>query len=148
MATDGNKIASYMKDAASNLRSEGRKAVYAIIATAWTISFTDGKFTPTNNILWSLGLALTYLLLDLLYFLISSSLYKYLLFKYFKPKKDGEFQYTNKTEREGEKVANITKSWNHIGQLWILIMSLLLLTSFLFMLLVIFSLSTNGIQQP
>lgn len=64
MATDGNKIASYMKDAATNLRSEGRKAVYAIIATTWTISFTNGKFTPTNAILLSLGLAIAYLFLD------------------------------------------------------------------------------------
>lgn len=55
MSTDGNKIASYMKDAASTFRSEGRKAVYVIIATAWTISFTNGKFTPTDDTLWSLG---------------------------------------------------------------------------------------------
>ena len=61
MSTDGNKIASYMKDAASTFRSEGRKAVYVIIATAWTISFTNGKFTPTDDTLWSLGLALFYL---------------------------------------------------------------------------------------
>lgn len=141
MATDGNKIASYMKDAATNLRSEGRKAVYAIIATTWTISFTNGKFTPTNAILLSLGLAIAYLFLDLLYSLFSSSLYKFLLFKYFKPIKDGEFQYKDKVEEE--KITKITKFWNHVGQVWLLIMSILLLVSFIFMTYVIFSLKTN-----
>ena len=141
MSTDGNKIASYMKDAASTFRREGRKAVYAIIATAWTISFTNGKFTPTDDTLWSLGLALFYLFLDLLYSLFSSSLYKILLFKYFTPRKNGEFQYKN--EDEGKKVTKVTKIWNHIGQVWLLIMSLLLLISFVFMVYVVISLRTN-----
>lgn len=139
MSTDGNKIVSYMNDASSNLRNAGRKAVYAIIAVAWTISFTGGKFTPTENILWSLGLALSYLFLDLLYFLISSSLYRCLLVKYFIPMLNGDFQYKD----EGKRPTKITKCWNLIGQIWIIIMSLLLLASFIFMILVIFSLSTK-----
>jgi len=136
MATDGNKIASYMKDASSNLRSEGRKAVYAIIATAWTISFTDGKFSPTCNVQWALGLALFYLFIDLLYFLITSSLYKYLLTKYFNSTKDGDFQYKD----ESKRITKTTKCWMHIGQVWLIIMSLILLVSFVFMFLAILAL--------
>lgn len=143
MATDGNKIASYMKEAATNFRSEGRKAVYAIIATAWTISFTNGRFTPTKAILLSLGLAIAYLFLDLLYFLLSSSLYKFLLFKYFKPIKNGEFQYKDEDEDGGKKVSKKTKCWNHVGQVWLFIMSILLLASFVIMTYVIFTLKIN-----
>lgn len=139
MATDGNKIASYMKDASSNLRSEGRKAVYAIIATAWTISFTDGKFSPTCYIQLALGLALSYLFLDLLFFLISSSLYKYLLTKYFNSSKDGDFQYKD----ESKRITKTTKYWMHVGHIWMIIMSLILLASFIFMLLAVFSLREN-----
>ena len=136
MATDGNKIASYMKDASSNLRSEGRKAVYAIIATAWTISFTDGMFPPTCNVQWALGLTLSYLFLDLLYFLITSSLYKYLLTIYFNSVKDADFQYKD----ESKRITETTKCWMHIGQVWLIIMSLILLVSFVFMFLAILAL--------
>lgn len=143
MATDGNKIASYMMDAASKFRSEGRKAVYAIIATAWAISFTDGKFTPINNTIWSLVFALFYLFLDLLYLFISSSLYKWLLSKFFEPVKDGDFQYND--ENKEESVEKITRIWNHIGYACALVMSISLLVSFIFMLLVVLSLRTNNV---
>lgn len=141
MSTDGNKISSYVTDATSKLRSGGRKAVYAIIVTAWTISFTNGMFTPTNAILWSLGLAIAYLFLDLLYYLILSSRYELLLFKYFKPINDGDFQY--KDANDGERIAKITKFWTRVGMVWLFFMSILLLVSFAFMVYVVISLKTK-----
>lgn len=135
--SDGGKIAAYMKEASSNLRNEGRKAIYAIIASAWAISFSEGKFTPTCDVLWSLGLAISYVFLELLYYLISSSFYKYLLTKNFVTTKDGDYKY----KETSKGITKTTKFWMHVGQIWVFVLSLILLASFICMLIAIFSLS-------
>ena len=126
-----------MRDASSNFRNEGRKAIYAIIAIAWTISFSEGKFTPTCYVLWSLGLAILYVFLDLLHFLISSSFYKYLLTKNFVSTKDGDYKY----KETSKGITKKTKIWMQAGQVWMFFLSLILLASFICMLIAIFSLN-------
>ena len=59
-----------------------------------------------------------------------------LLAKYFNSTKDGDFQYKD----ESKRITKTTKCWMHIGQVWIIIMSLILLVSFIFMLLAILAL--------
>ena len=136
--TDGGKIASYMRETSSKFKLEGIKAVYAIIGTSWAISFIGGKFTPTCYVRWSLGLAITYVFLNLLYYLLSASYYKFLLFKYFSPVEDGDFDYRQNINKDD--VTKMTTRWNHLGQIWSFVLALLLLTSFIFMLFEISSL--------
>lgn len=138
--TDGNKIFSYMTTASSNLRSVGRTVVYAIIATSWAISYTQEGFHPIGYIRDVLILSIIYVFLDLLYYLISAILYKYYLTKYFIPDKDGDFQYKDpQTE-----ITKGTKIWMEIGQVWVIILSLILLAAAVLMILTILSMDLNS----
>lgn len=140
--SDGEKISSYMREFSSKFKSEGRKAIYVIIATAWSISYADGKFIPSNYVISALVLAVLFIFFDLLYYLISSSLYKYLLNKYFITTKDGDFLYKD-TVKDETQITKTTKLWMHVGQIWTFVLSCLLLTSFIFIILAILSLKAK-----
>lgn len=124
------KLSFYMRDNSSRFNEEGKKAIYAIIAVAWAISFTNGKFSPTPYVLWSLGLALLYVFVELVYRLLSACFYKYLLMKYY---------VQSDTPRDAQKIKTRTTFWNHVGQVKAIVLACLLLASFVLMLLAVLS---------
>lgn len=125
--TDGEEIKQYMQDATSNVRSVGRKSIYAIIATSWAICFKEGVLTPTTPILWAFIFAIIYIIFDYLYFFITAFAYKKLLTNYFKPEDDKEFSY-KKGSNKG-KVEKISKYIMCFGAIVVRILFILLLLS-------------------
>lgn len=135
-ATDGNKINSYLADNAGKSRNVGRTIVFAIIAASWSMSYANGNFSPTIWIKTSILLSIIYLTMDLLIYFILTCIYKYYLCKYFKPTKDGDFQYkSNNINLEGK-----TRLWHEVCFYWIVIMSLILLASSAFLIIHVVSL--------
>lgn len=53
----------------------GRQIVLAIIAGAWTLSYSNNLFCPSKLVIWSLALAFVYLFCDLLYYLVTMWVY-------------------------------------------------------------------------
>lgn len=56
----------------------GRQVVFAIIAGAWTLSYSNNVFCPSRFIVFALAFAFLYLFFDLLYYLVTIWLYNYL----------------------------------------------------------------------
>lgn len=130
---DGEEISTYMQNSTSNLRSVGRTAVYAIIATSWALSVEKGV-CPNPTILCSLFFAILYIAVDFWYFYYSAFKYRNLLNQYFEPLTDGDMEYLDKEKNE-EKVKEETKDIQNNGARCVNIMASLLFLSFLFLLI-------------
>lgn len=78
-------IAHEILDSSDNMSSKlsevGRQIVFAIIAGAWTLSYSYNTFSPSNLIICSIALAFLYLFCDLLYLLFMKI--KYFNYTYF-----------------------------------------------------------------
>lgn len=119
-----NEISGYLIDMSTKARSVGRSVVFSVIAASWTLSYFDDAFKPSILIKWSLGLALSYLFFDLLFYIIMTTVYKYILVRNFETDEDGDYNYA-----EGVDVDSRTKWWMNFGFVWLIGMSLLLLAS-------------------
>lgn len=128
--TDGNQVSGYLYEMSSKAKTVGRSVVFSIIATTWTLSYSYGMFIPTLYIKWSLGLALIYLFLDLLYYFLMTTVYKYILLNYFEPNDEEGF-----VNKEGKNATRCTKWWMKFGFVWLIFMLLLLLVSSIFLIL-------------
>lgn len=133
---DGADVAKYLADNSSKARSLGRSTVFAIIATSWTLAYSNNVFHPIPVVLWSLALAIIYVFLDLLHYVIITTVYKYILINYFDPV-EGGFVY-----KQGKDASSITRVWMNVGFWWIIVMSLILLLSSLLMILYVLSLAS------
>lgn len=132
---EAEDVTMYISNMSSTAKNVGRSIVFAIIATSWTITFSDGNFQPTPLIKWALLLAIIYTFFDLLYYIITTALYKYILKNYFEPIKDG-FK-----SKKGKDASKLSRRYMDFGFIWLVIMSLLLLTSSILMILHILSLT-------
>lgn len=130
---DGEEISKFMQDSTSNLRSVGRTAIYAIIATSWALSVEKGV-CPNPTILSSLFFAVLYLAADFWYFYYSAYKYKNLLEQHFEPLTDGDMEYLDKEKNE-KKVKEETKDIMKNGARCVSFMAGLLFLSFLFLLI-------------
>lgn len=139
LTKDGNGVASYLADMSSKARSVGRNLVYSIIACSWTMSYIKNAFVPTDKIKWALALALIYLFLDLTHYVLMTAVYKYILVHYFDPTKEGDFVY-----KEGMDASNCTRKWMHVGFVWLILMSMLLIASSVLMILHVLSLQPTS----
>lgn len=137
--TDGDVISNYLVDMSTKARSLGRNIVFSIIATSWTLSYINNTFVPTFYIKWSLALALIYLFLDLLFYFIMTTVYKYILVNYFDPVPNKG--YENKEDKDAIKCSKI---WMNFGFVWLIIMLLLLLVSAAFIILHVVQLQINS----
>lgn len=131
---DAEDVVKYLSEMSINARSVGRSVVFAIIATSWALAYSNNVFSPIPLVVWALALAIIYVFFDLLYYVLLTAVYKYILINYFEPTKSG-FQY-----KKGKDASQITRKWMNVGFVWIVFMSLLLLASSILMILHIFSL--------
>lgn len=137
--TDGDMISNYLVDMSTKARALGRSIVFSIIAASWTLSYINNAFVPTFYIKWSLALALIYLFLDLLYYVLMTAVYKYILVNYFEPiSNEG---YKNKENKDAIKCS---KKWMNFGFVWLILLSLLLLVSSAFIILHVVQLQINA----
>lgn len=136
--TDGDVISNYLVDMSTKARALGRSIVFSIIAASWTLSYINNAFVPTFYIKWSLALALIYLFLDLLFYVLMTAVYKYMLVKYFDPIPDEG--YKNKV---GKDAIKCSKKWMNFGFVWLILLSLLLLVSSAFIILHVVQLQIN-----
>ena len=132
-SADRHAIKVYLVDMSTKARSVGRNVVFSVIAASWTICYTNNVFKPSLEIKLSLGLALVYLFLDLLYYIIMTTVYKYMLVRYFKSEDDGGYGYAGNIDIEGR-----TKWWMKFGFIWLLVMSAILLTSSILLIIHVF----------
>ncbi len=126
---DGDKIAQYMREASNKANSISRTVVFAIIATAWSISINDGTFVPNNLVKWALILSIVFVVLDILYKVISSLFYRYILNKYFKSCKDNGHEYKTNDNTYNIRVNTLTSLWQALGVWCFLVLQLLLITA-------------------
>lgn len=138
---DGANVVNYLVDMSSKARNVGRGVVFAIIATSWTLAYSNNVFYPIPAILWSLALAIIYVFLDLLYYVLLTAVYKYILLHYF-DSAEGGFVY-----KKGMDASSITRIWMNVGFWWMIVISIILLASSLLMILYVLSLA-NIIQLP
>lgn len=132
-------ISNYLVDMSTKARALGRSIVFSIIAASWTLSYINNAFVPTFYIKWSLALALIYLFLDLLYYVLMTAVYKYILVNYFEPiSNEG---YNNKENKDAIKCS---KKWMNFGFVWLILLSLLLLVSSAFIILHVVQLQINA----
>lgn len=131
-------ISQYLVDMSTKARSLGRNIVFSIIAASWTLSYTNNAFVPTFYIKWSLALALIYLFLDLLFYFIMTTVYKYILVNYFEPIPDEGYK-----NKEGKDAIKCSKKWMNFGFVWLILLSLLLLVSSAFIILHVVQLQIN-----
>lgn len=118
------KISGYLTDMSTKARAVGRTVVFSVIAASWTLSYSENVFKPSSEIKWSLWLALVYLFLDFLFYIIMTTVYKYILECRFKQNSDGGYDYVNNKD-----VEKLTKWWMNFGFVWLIAMSLFLLAS-------------------
>ncbi len=120
--TKAKTILDDVSKMSSRLSEVGRQIVFAIIAGAWTLSYSYGSFCPSKFIVWSIGFAFLYLFCDLLYYLTMMWTHKnYLDFK----------TDVGKLELK-EKQLDIFKKqtkWKKISFNWSIFKTLLLLAS-------------------
>lgn len=126
------KISDYLRDMSTKARKLGRSIVFSIIAASWTISYEYQTFAPSSLIKWSLALALIYLFLDLLFYVIMTSCYKYIIVSFFNHK-NGRVSFAN--TKDPDKCDDISRLLSNIGLYWLIGMSLLLLTASLLMII-------------
>lgn len=136
LSQDGSDVVKNLAEKSSKARNVGRSVVFAIIATSWTLAYSNNVFHPIPVVLWSLALAIIYVFLDLLYYVIITAVYKYILINYFDPV-EGGFVY-----KQGKDASSITRVWMNVGFWWIIVMSLILLLSSLLMILYVLSLAS------
>lgn len=132
---DANAVINYLRDSSSKVSTVGRSVFFAIIATVWTLSFSNNSFNPSCLNKWSLVLAIIYVFLDLLNYLLTTAVFKYILNNFFELTEEG-FRY-----REGkEDCATICSHiWMEICYWWMIVMSLLLLASSVLLILHVIS---------
>ena len=80
-----------------------------------------------------MAFAIIYVFLDLLYYVLTTAVYKYILINYFDSVEDG-FVY-----KEGKDASSITRTWVNVEFWWMVIMSLFLLISSLLMIIYVFT---------
>lgn len=122
--SDGEMTSFYLADMSTKARTLGRSIVFSIIGASWALSFSEKAFNPSWYIKWSLITALSYLFLDLFYYLLMTGVFKYILVHFFDDKPDEGFVYKN-----GKNASKCTKKWMDFGFVWMIMMSLLLLVS-------------------
>ena len=132
ITSDGEMTSMYLTDMSTKARALGRSIVFSIIGASWALSFSGNSFDPSCYIKWSLISALSYLFLDLFYYLLMTGVFKYILVHYFNPT-DGGFEY-----KDGKDATKCTKKWMNFGFVWMIIMSILLLISSLLMIIHVF----------
>lgn len=120
---DGDVVRETLKENASKARTVGRSVVFTIIATLWAITYSRGVFHPTNMAIWALTLALVYVFLDILHYVVITAVYKYILIHYFDSVEGG---YASK---KGKDAAKCSRVWMKIGFWWLIFMSLILFIS-------------------
>jgi len=126
-------FSDYIRDVSTKARNVGRSIVFSIIAASWTLCYRDQVFTPSSLIKWSLIFALIYLFCDLLYYIIMTSVYKYIMLHYFKHLQNGDVKFKN---GKNSNICDIVaRRWSNFGIVWLIIMSLLLLTASILMIL-------------
>lgn len=135
VSKDGTDVARYLTDMSSKARNVGRNVVFAIIATSWTLAYSNNIFHPIPIVLFSLAFAIIYVFLDLLYYVIITAVFKYILTHYFESV-DGGFVY-----KEGKNASSITRKWMDVGNCWMIVISLILLASSLLIILYVLSLA-------
>lgn len=132
-------ISNYLVDMSTKARTLGRSIVFSIIATSWTLSYIYDVFVPSFYIKWSLALALIYLFLDLLFYVLMTTVYKYMLVNYFDPIPDKGYK-----NKEGKDAIKCSKKWMNFGFVWLILLSLLLLVSSAFIILHVLHLQVNS----
>lgn len=126
-------FSDYIRDVSTKARNVGRSIVFSIIAASWTLCYRDQVFSPSSLIKWSLIFALIYLFCDLLYYIIMTSVYKYIMLRYFEHLQNGDVRFNNgKTPHICDVIA---RRWSNFGIVWLIIMSLLLLTASVLMII-------------
>lgn len=126
---DGDKVAKYMTEAASQANKIGRTIVYGIIAVGWSFSLKDGSFLPSILIQWSLVLSLIYIVLDLFYRVFSALFYRVVLKKFFYSIKNQGFEYKVDKNDGCTQVNKLTRKWNAVGVYFLLSITGLLIVS-------------------
>ena len=105
---DAKRIINKEQKLASQLRSIGRGANYAIIAAAWAVSIAKGQFVPIPHVFLSLLFSTLYIMIDFLYYILPMFIYSIILKRYFKPVSDGVYEYKNEDQKEA--VSKVIKS--------------------------------------
>lgn len=141
LSKDGADVVKYLSDMSSKARAVGRSVVFAIIATSWTLAYSNNVFHPIPVVLWSLALSIFYVFLDLAYYVLTTAVYKYILLHYF-VSVEGGFVY-----KKGKDASSFTCTWMKVGWGWMIAISVILLASSLLMILYVLSLA-NIIQLP
>lgn len=136
--SDGEKTAFYLSDMSAKGRTLGRSLVISIIGASWALSFSKGVFCPSCYIKWSLILALSYLFLDLFYYLLMTGVFKYILVHFFDDKPNEGFVY-----KSGKNASKCTKEWMNFGFYWMIAMFLLLLVSSLCMIIHVYNIQVS-----
>lgn len=131
--SDGNKLAEYMTNSANLANDLSRKIVFAIIAVAWSISIKDGSFVPSLYVLWSLIFSLIFIILDIMYRILSSIYYRRIIKKYFVAKEGEGYVYKDVAGMDNinllREVNCKTAMWQRIGMWWLIVMELFLIVS-------------------
>lgn len=141
LSKDGSDVVNYLSDMSSKARAVGRSVVFAIIVTSWTLAYSNNVFHPIPIVVLSLALSIVYVFLDLLYYVLTTAVYKYILLHYFNSV-EGGFVY-----KKGKNASSITCNWMKVGFGWMIVISIILLISSLLMILYVLSLA-NIIQLP
>ena len=136
LSQDGAGVVNYLADMSSKARTVGRSVVFAIIATSWTLAYTNNVFHPIPVVVWSLALSIFYVFLDLLYYVIITAVFKYILLDYFNSV-EGGFVY-----KQGKDASSITCNWMKMGFWWMFTISIILLASSLLIILYVLSLAS------
>lgn len=117
---------------AKRLSELGRQIVFAIIAGAWTLSYSHSEFCPSKFLIWSIALAFLYLFFDLLYYLFSYLIYHgYYVFN----KDDVTFDLV---DTKKDTIRSQAK-WDKVGGYWIFGKTLILLASAALIIIHVFS---------
>lgn len=120
---DGDDVRAILKENASSARTVGRSVVFTIIATLWALTYSRGELHTTLLVQCSLFLALFYLFMDILHYIVVTVVYKYILVHYFDPV-DGGFVY-----KKGKDASDCSRLWMTVSHIWLFIMYTLLLVS-------------------
>lgn len=120
---DGDAVWAILKENASSARTVGRSVVFTIIATSWALTYSRGELHTTLLVQCSLFLALVYVFLDVLHYVVVTTVYKYILEHYF-DSVEGGYIY-----KKGKDASACSRRWMNVGFVWLIIMSALLLVS-------------------
>lgn len=126
------QIIDFADKISGKLSDMGRQVVIAIIAGAWTLSYSEGKFTPSIYIVWSIALAFSYLIIDLLYYFVSRVVYM------------GFIKFENDSaiwqlRSDIKTISRRAKVWKTISSIWIIIKIPILIISSALIIVHVFS---------